>query len=620
MSTLKDIIQRALGGEQLKVASVESAPAPVVSTASETEKLAESLEYLALNLHAIEAPEEVKAAHFHHFLMKVAADAAVEEGAMQDAMDPTVIPNDYGVDITGGELAPMPVAISNTVLPSYIPLVAPVGDMSPTAIPTDDAAPGFIPEASLADKVAASFADTARQQLMQGMVASGDLNPVVDPVWGSWGGGARRPEVIGRGLVRAAKRDARSAAALNLMPELNRASTDANALIALDRAKSNLHVDPGYKNIKMLSTRTPALEQQSAIDRYNWSMRDSLGARAGSGAGAASGGAGMAGAASGGAGMAGAASGGAGMAGAAMGSGSPPRPGAAPGSLGHALAGTIFDSKAGGGAGGGGGGLGGGGGALVGGGLGGGAGGGIPTWGKVLGGAALTAGALYGGKKLYDRYKSKQQAKEAGIGRVYEMLKVASDLDNPANIIAPREEEPGLLLAGPDGVGTPAGGPLMIPEIQSNEAVTAADGLDLTEQFNNELLQYISENGYDPTTELLLDEAAPQAKIAQEGGRDLSYGTGVRRGAAIGSTLGGLSGLALGYPIARSFGATPGQAMLAGAAPALGGALSGGITGGAIGAGVQGIRRLAASGPSVEEIAAAEDAKVAALHKILGAL
>ena len=270
---------------------------------------------------------------------------------------------------------------------------------------------------------------------------------------------------------------------------------------------------------------------------------------------------------------------------------------------------------------GGGGGYGGGGGLVGGGGgLGGGAGGGIPTWGKVLGGAALTAGALYGGKKLYDRYKSKQQAKEAGIGRVYEMLKVASDLDNPANIIAPREEEPGLLLAGPDGVGTPAGGPLMIPEIQSNEAVTAADGLDLTEQFNNELLQYISENGYDPTTELLLDEAAPQAKIAQEGGRDLSYGTGIRRGAAIGSTLGGLSGLALGYPIARSFGVTPGQAMLGAAAPALGAALSGGITGGAIGAGVQGIRRLSASGPSVEEIVAAEDAKVAALHKILGVI
>ena len=40
-------------------------------------------------------------------------------------------------------------------------------------------------------------------------------------------------------------------------------------------------------------------------------------------------------------------------------------------------------------------------------------GGGVPTWAKVLGGTALAAGAAYGGKKLYDRYKAKQQAKEA---------------------------------------------------------------------------------------------------------------------------------------------------------------------------------------------------------------
>lgn len=51
-------------------------------------------------------------------------------------------------------------------------------------------------------------------------------------------------------------------------------------------------------------------------------------------------------------------------------------------------------------------------------------GGGVPTWAKVLGGTALAAGAAYGGKKLYDRYKANQQAKEAGIA---DMMKYAQE-------------------------------------------------------------------------------------------------------------------------------------------------------------------------------------------------
>jgi len=265
MSTLKDIIQRALGGEQVKAASVasyEEATTPVYA-ASETEKLAASLDYLALNLHAIDTPAEIKIAEFHEFLTKMAEDAAV------DAM--TQVPNDYGVDITGGQTQAAPIAMSNTVLPLRIPVVAPPGDMSITAIPTDDAAPG---------------------QFHESMES----------------------------------------------PEMEMAEDDE--------------------------------EDEGA-----------------------------------------------------------------------------------------------------------------------------------------------EEAKVAGILRVYEMLKVASALDNPPMILAPRVEEPGLLLATPDGLGTPAGGPVMIPEIQSNESVIGSSARAITQAHNDEMLQYISENGADPTLDVLLDEAKTASLI-----------------------------------------------------------------------------------------------------------
>ena len=260
MSTLKDIIQRALGGEQVKVASAQSyeeATTPVYA-ATETEKLATSLEYLAINLHAIETPAEVKLAEFHEFLTKMAEDAAV------DAM--TQVPNDYGMDITRGQMQAAPVAMSNTVLPARIPLVAPPGDMSMTAIPTDDAALGEFHE----------------------------------------------------------------------------------------------------------SMESPEMEMVEEMT---------------------------------------------------------------------------------------------------------------------------------------------EEAKVAGVIRVFEMLKVASALDNPPMIMAPRVDEPGLLLSTPDGLGTPAGGPLMIPEIQSNESVIGSSARAITQAHNDEMLQYISENGADPTLDVLLDEAKTASLI-----------------------------------------------------------------------------------------------------------
>jgi len=263
MSTLKDIIQRALGGEQVKVASAQSyeeATTPVYA-ATETEKLAASLEYLAINLHAIETPAETKIAEFNEFLTKMAQDALVDAA--------TQVPNDYHHDITGGETQAAPVAMSNTVLPMHIPLVSPPGDMSMTAIPTDDAAFGEFHESMES-------------------------------------------------------------------PEMEMAEED---------------------------------EEEA------------------------------------------------------------------------------------------------------------------------------------------------EEAKVAGVLRIYEMLKVASALDNPPMIMAPRVDEPGLLLSTPDGLGTPAGGPLMIPEIQSNESVIGSSARAITQAHNAEMLQYISENGADPTLDVLLDEAKTASLI-----------------------------------------------------------------------------------------------------------
>lgn len=472
MSTLKDIIQRALGGEELKVASVETAPVAVVVTASETEKLAESLEYLALNLHAIEAPEAIKAAHFHNFLMKVAEDAVVQQSAMQDALDPTVIPNDYGVDITGGEAAPIPVAMSNTVLPEFIPLVAPPGDMSPTAIPTDDAAPGFIPEAD-----PGKVANYIFQKMAQEEAAAQNLPG------------------YGRGILRGAGKGALTGAGLGalaggsyalgslgqsaLIPGVHNPMLDLAALGgagALTGALAGTGVGALKGGIRTALQRRAIAKQEAAKQAaYEFAKLAEEEAAAqnlpGYGRNA--------------------------LRGAAIGALAGGIPSAALGAIGgHGLSGSFPEGNF------------------------------TPTRGALLGGAAtgLPGAAIGAGlgalgslgvtaiqrKRAVNRIAQQEAAKEAGVGRVYEMLKVASDLDNPANIIAPREEEPGLLLSSPDGLGTPAGGPFLIPEIQSNESVMGTEGLDLTEQFNNELLQYIGENGYDPTTELLLDEAAAQ--------------------------------------------------------------------------------------------------------------
>jgi hypothetical protein len=247
MSTLKEIIQRALGGEESKVASYEATEDYTYDYEENyTEKLASSLEYLAQNLHAIEAPVEQKVAEFQEFLIKMAEDPMVAQGAMEDSIDPTVIPNDYGVDITGGELPPRPVAQSRVVLPGNIP-VRPVFDMSPTSIPVDEEQPGVIP-----------------------------------------------------------------------------------------------------------------LDEQNKV---------------------------------------------------------------------------------------------------------------------------------------------------AGVLRVFDLLKTASALDNPPNIVGTREDEPGLIISSPDGGGTPAGGGFMIPEIQSNAAAIQAQGRALVRQNNAGILNYITESGEDPTEDLLLDNA-----------------------------------------------------------------------------------------------------------------
>ena len=458
MSTLKDIIQRALGGEELKVASVETAPVAVVVTASETEKLAESLEYLALNLHAIEAPEAIKAAHFHNFLMKVAEDAVVQQSAMQDALDPTVIPNDYGVDITGGEAAPIPVAMSNTVLPEFIPLVAPPGDMSPTAIPTDDAAPGFIPEADPGKVANYIFQKMAQEEMAAREMpsyASGALKGMalggLAGLAGGAGYGVLEQGISPNGLVAGALGGGLGATAGSALGGLTGLGITALRRRAI--AKQQAAKQAAYEFAKLA-------EEEAAAQNLPGYGRNAL-------------------------------------RGAALGALAGGIPFAALGAVGgHGLSGSFPEGNF------------------------------TPTQGALLGGAAtgLPGAAIGAGlgalgslgvtaiqrKRAVSRIAQQEAAKEAGIGRVYEMLKVASDLDNPANIIAPREEEPGLLLSSPDGLGTPAGGPFLIPEIQSNESVMGAEGLDLTEQFNNELLQYIGENGYDPTTELLLDEAAAQ--------------------------------------------------------------------------------------------------------------
>jgi hypothetical protein len=358
MSTLKEIIQRALGGEESKVASYEASDDYVYDYADDyTEKLASSLEYLALNLHAIELPVEQKVAEFQEFLTKMAEDPAVAQGAMEDAIDDTVIPNDYGVDITGGEVAPRPVAQSRVVLPMNTPIGA-VHDMSATSILVDDEAPGIIP-----------------------------------------------------------------------------------------------------------------------VD---------------------------------------------------------------------------------------------------------------------------------------------EQAKVAGVLRVFELLKMASAVDNPPNIVGERVEDPGLLLHSPDGLGTPAGGPFAIPEIQSNESVIQASGRELVRRNNAGILNYISESGEDPTEDLLLDNAKHafllEAGLGHMGGNHGIEESGLRAdqreaahgrmglGAAGYGILGGMGGGVLG--------ALPGA--LAGS---IGGATLGGLAGGAAGAYMAGKSRGRYHAQTVRD-----DVKTASLAKIMGVL
>lgn len=151
--TLKDLVARALDDadnslDNTKVASVNrsntiEARTPINSNVGEVEKLASSLDFIALNLTAIETPPEVKLAEFQYFLQKMAEDGLIgapsEDVSANGLSGGSTIPNDMNKDITLGQEQAYPVAMSNTVLPKVTLPVAVPGTSSPTAMPTDDA-------------------------------------------------------------------------------------------------------------------------------------------------------------------------------------------------------------------------------------------------------------------------------------------------------------------------------------------------------------------------------------------------------------------------------------------------------------------------------------------------
>ena len=148
--TLKDLVARALedADDNEKVASSNrgytiEAHTPINSSVGEIEKLASSLDFIALNLNAIETPPEVKLAEFQYFLQKMAEDGVIgapsEDVSANGLGGGSTIPNDMSKDITLGQEQAYPIAVSNTVLPKVTLPVAAPGTISPTAMPTDDA-------------------------------------------------------------------------------------------------------------------------------------------------------------------------------------------------------------------------------------------------------------------------------------------------------------------------------------------------------------------------------------------------------------------------------------------------------------------------------------------------
>jgi len=149
--TLKDLVARALEGADdtlnTKVASASRSNTievrtPINSSVGEVEKLASSLDFIALNLNAIETPPEVKLAEFQYFLQKMAEDGLIgapsEDVSANGLSGGSTIPNDMGKDTTLGQEQAYPIAMSNTVLPKVTLPVAVPGTSSPTAMPTDD--------------------------------------------------------------------------------------------------------------------------------------------------------------------------------------------------------------------------------------------------------------------------------------------------------------------------------------------------------------------------------------------------------------------------------------------------------------------------------------------------
>jgi hypothetical protein len=171
--------------------------------------------------------------------------------------------------------------------------------------------------------------------------------------------------------------------------------------------------------------------------------------------------------------------------------------------------------------------------------------------------------------------------KTSGYDRLYNMLKMASDLDNPAELGMPTEDPP---MVSPDPIGAPVGGPAMVPIAQSAEAMIGTSPRAVADANKAEMLQYISEDGQDGTLDML--EAA---KVAHNKTRVLSFldkeaaaekkkHTGALIGAPTGAVLGGAGGALTAAHLINKFG--PSSAGM-GALPLITAGLIGGGVGGA---------------------------------------
>lgn len=130
--------------------------------------------------------------------------------------------------------------------------------------------------------------------------------------------------------------------------------------------------------------------------------------------------------------------------------------------------------------------------------------------GSTLGATAGSiAGGYYGGTRS-GKYHAQEaaktrdlalaQQKTAGYDRLLNMLKMAADSDNPAQIGGQTEDPP---LVSPDPIGTPVGGPAMVPIAQSSEAMINTSPLAVANANKDQMLQFISENGQDGTLGML---------------------------------------------------------------------------------------------------------------------